>query len=70
MASDQSFRRGWTAALEHTIGEPVIAVVMGVSGSGKTTVPALLAAALVASFRREMTCIRPRTWRRCMPARH
>ena len=50
MASDQSFRRGWTAALEHTIGEPVIAVVMGVSGSGKTTVAALLAAALGCQF--------------------
>jgi gluconokinase len=50
MASDQSFRRGWTAALAHTIREPVIAVVMGVSGSGKTTVAALLAAALSCQF--------------------
>jgi gluconokinase len=50
MASDQSFRRAWTAALAHTIREPVIAVVMGVSGSGKTTVAALLAAALGCQF--------------------
>ncbi len=34
----------------HTITKPVIAVVMGVSGSGKTTVSALLAAALGCQF--------------------
>lgn len=41
-------QRVWSAA--HTITEPVIAVVMGVSGSGKTTVSALLAAALGCQF--------------------
>jgi gluconokinase len=40
----------WSAALEHTLVHPVIAVVMGVSGSGKTTVAALLAAALGCQF--------------------
>ena len=40
----------WSAALAHTITKPVIAVVMGVSGSGKTTVSALLAAALGCQF--------------------
>ena len=40
----------WPAALAHTITEPVFAVVMGVSGSGKTTVSALLAAALGCQF--------------------
>ena len=40
----------WSAALAHTITKPVIAVVMGVSGSGKTTVAALLAAALGCQF--------------------
>ena len=39
-----------SAALEHAIVKPVIAVVMGVSGSGKTTVSALLAAALGCQF--------------------
>jgi gluconokinase len=40
----------WSAALSHAITEPVIVVVMGVSGSGKTTVAALLAAALGCQF--------------------
>jgi carbohydrate kinase (thermoresistant glucokinase family) len=40
----------WSAAIAHTITRPVIAVVMGVSGSGKTTVAALLAAALGCQF--------------------
>ena len=40
----------WSAALAHTITQPVVAVVMGVSGSGKTTVSALLAAALGCQF--------------------
>ena len=39
-----------SAALEHTVARPVIVVVMGVSGSGKTTVAALLAAALGCQF--------------------
>ena len=37
-------------ARSHTVTKPVIAVVMGVSGSGKTTVAALLAAALGCQF--------------------
>ncbi|MGB8900901.1 MAG: gluconokinase [Methylocella sp.] len=36
--------------MAHTITGPVIAVVMGVAGSGKTTVAALLAAALGCQF--------------------
>jgi gluconokinase len=40
----------WSAALAHTIKRPVIVVVMGVSGSGKTTVSALLAAAFGCPF--------------------
>ena len=43
-------RRVWSAALAHTLANPVIAVVMGVSGSGKTTVSVLLAAALGCQF--------------------
>jgi len=39
-----------SAALAHTLAKPVIAVVMGVSGSGKTTVSSLLAAALGCQF--------------------
>src|ERR1700732_2368633 len=40
----------WIAALPHTLVQPVIVVVMGVSGSGKSTVAALLAAALGCQF--------------------
>lgn len=40
----------WPAAIAHSIAGPVIAVVMGVSGSGKTTVSALLAVALGCQF--------------------
>src|SRR5277367_4701562 len=43
-------QRAWSAALAHTVSNPVIIVVMGVSGSGKTTVSALLAAALGCQF--------------------
>jgi len=50
MGSDRLPQRVWSAALAHTITKPVIAVVMGVSGSGKTTVAALLAAALGCQF--------------------
>jgi carbohydrate kinase (thermoresistant glucokinase family) len=39
----------WTQ-LHPTLGKPVVAVVMGVSGSGKTTIAALLAAAMRWSF--------------------
>src|SRR5271154_2119533 len=43
-------QRAWSAALAHTVANPVIIVVMGVSGSGKSTVAALLAAALGCQF--------------------
>ena len=43
-------RRTWSAALAHSLTGPVILVVMGVSGSGKTTVSVLLAAALGCQF--------------------
>lgn len=44
--TDLPQRRPWSAALAYRLDGPVIAIVMGVSGSGKTTVAALLAAAL------------------------
>jgi carbohydrate kinase (thermoresistant glucokinase family) len=50
MGSDRPPQRVWSAALAHTLTRPVIAVIMGVSGSGKTTVSALLAAALGCQF--------------------
>src|SRR6185437_1374637 len=50
MRCDRELQRVWSAALPHTVGGPVIAVVMGVSGSGKTTVSALLSAALGCQF--------------------
>jgi len=50
MGRDPQSPRRWSSALAHAIGEPVIAVVMGVSGSGKTTVAALLAATLGCQF--------------------
>jgi gluconokinase len=50
MGIDRKPQRVWSAALTHTITEPVIAVVMGVSGSGKTTIAALLSAALGCQF--------------------
>jgi gluconokinase len=50
MRGDRQVRRVWSAALAHTIKEPVIIIVMGVSGSGKTTVSALLSAALGCQF--------------------
>lgn len=50
MTIDRPPGRIWSAAVAHTITEPVIAVVMGVSGSGKTTVAVLLAAALGCQF--------------------
>ena len=40
----------WSAALAHGLTKPVVIVVMGVSGSGKTTVAALLSAALGYQF--------------------
>ncbi len=50
MGSEPQRPRVWSAALVHSIAMPVIVVVMGVSGSGKTTVSALLAAALGCQF--------------------
>jgi carbohydrate kinase (thermoresistant glucokinase family) len=50
MKSDRPPRRIWSAALAHAVTKPVIAVVMGVSGSSKTTVAMLLAAALGCQF--------------------
>ena len=43
-------QRSWSPALKHSVTRPVIVVVMGVSGSGKSTVAALLAAALGCQF--------------------
>jgi gluconokinase len=48
--TDNQPQREWSAALAHTITKPIIVVVMGVSGSGKSTVAALLAAALGCQF--------------------
>ena len=50
MGINKKPKRVWSAALTHTITEPVIVVVMGVSGSGKTTVAVLLSAALGCQF--------------------
>jgi gluconokinase len=38
-------QRVWSAALAHIIVKPLVVVMMGVAGSGKATVSALLAAA-------------------------
>jgi carbohydrate kinase (thermoresistant glucokinase family)/Cof subfamily protein (haloacid dehalogenase superfamily) len=43
-------RRVWSPALTYAITRPTIIVVMGVSGSGKTTISTLLAAALGCQF--------------------
>jgi gluconokinase len=48
--SDRQTSHSWGATLPHTIIKPVIAVVMGVSGSGKSTISALLAVALGCQF--------------------
>ncbi len=50
MPPDRQHQRVWSAALANTTISPVIAVVMGVSGSGKTTVSVLLSAALGCQF--------------------
>jgi gluconokinase len=50
MGIDPKSQRAWSATLTHTITTPVIAVVMGVSGSGKTTIAVLLSAALGCQF--------------------
>jgi gluconokinase len=49
-ATNKQPQRAWSAALAHSVTNPVIVVVMGVSGSGKSTVAALLAAALGCQF--------------------
>ena len=48
--TDNQPQRVWSAALAHAVTKPIIVVVMGVSGSGKSTVAALLAAALGCQF--------------------
>jgi carbohydrate kinase (thermoresistant glucokinase family) len=48
--ADHQPPRVWSPALAHAVTRPVIVVVMGVSGSGKSTVAALLAAALGCQF--------------------
>ena len=48
--TDKKPQRVWSAAFAHTIAGPMIVVLMGVSGSGKSTVAALLAAALGCPF--------------------
>ena len=50
MGSDPQPQRLWSGGLAHTMTKPVITVVMGVSGSGKTTVSVLLSAALGCQF--------------------
>ena len=48
--TDSQPERMWSPALAHAVTRPVIVVVMGVSGSGKSTVAAMLAAALGCQF--------------------
>jgi gluconokinase len=48
--TDRQPQRVWSAALAHAVAKPIIVVVMGVSGSGKSTVSALLAVALGCRF--------------------
>src|SRR5580693_4363743 len=48
--TDQQPQRVRSPALAHTVARPLIVVVMGVSGSGKSTVAALLAGALGCHF--------------------
>jgi len=50
VGTDQQPKRAWSATLAHTITRPVIVVVMGVSGSGKSTVAALLGTSLGCQF--------------------
>ena len=47
---DHQPQRVWSPAIAHAVTSPIIVVVMGVSGSGKSTVAALLAAALGCQF--------------------
>ena len=48
--TDHQLQRVWPSALAPTLIKPVIVLVMGVSGSGKSTVAALLAGALGCHF--------------------
>ena len=48
--TDHQPQRVWSPAIAHTVTSRIIVVVMGVSGSGKSTVAALLAAALGCQF--------------------
>src|SRR6516165_11878715 len=48
--TDRQSQRVWSAALDHPVAGTVIVVLMGVSGSGKTTVAARLADALGCQF--------------------
>jgi carbohydrate kinase (thermoresistant glucokinase family) len=50
MTGNNKSRRAWFAAFSHSLAQPVIVVVMGVSGFGKTTVAVLLASALGSQF--------------------
>jgi gluconokinase len=52
MGSDRLPSHVWSAALSHTLTEPVAAVVTGVTGSGKTPVSVFLAAALRCLFQK------------------
>jgi hypothetical protein len=57
MRRDRQPQRVWCAALAHTITEPVVAVVMGVPGSCKTTVSFFLSATLGCQFQEAMICV-------------
>jgi gluconokinase len=48
--TDHQLQRVWSPAIAHAVTSPIIVVVTGVSGSGKSTVAALLAAALGCQF--------------------
>jgi gluconokinase len=48
--TDKQPKRVWSPALAHAVTSPVVVVVMGVSGSGKSAAAALLAAALGCQF--------------------
>jgi gluconokinase len=50
MQRDNRHQLAWSASPAHTIAQPIIAVIIGVSGSGKTTVATMLAAALGCQF--------------------
>lgn len=50
MTDEGEAARPWSPAFPNAVAKPVIVVVMGVSGSGKTTVTVLLAAALGCQF--------------------